>query len=170
MNISTEARSASSVIADALAVIDARAVVRATVGSSLTRLDCLKEWDKQDDFYQGTPYCNAPAHLTAGIGLVMQFIEACQNASILLDVAIASKGDTHKQMSRVIASLKALGMDASALAVTLAAVDHDTLMLQQAHELQATLQRQGHQALDALSSRIMAGSAGQTGSLPARLH
>lgn len=170
MNIATETKRASSVIADALAVIDARAVVRATAGSSLTRLDCLKEWDKQDEFYQGTPYCNAPAHLTVGIGLVMRFIEACQNASILLDVAIASKGDTHKQMSQVIASLKALGLDASALAVILAAVDNDTLLLQQAHELQATLQRQGHQALDALSTRIMTGSTGQTGSVPGRLH
>ncbi len=170
MNIATETRSAPSVIADALAVIDARAVVRATVGSSLTRLDCLKEWDKQDEFYQGTPYYNAPAHLTAGIGLVMQFIQACQNASILLDVAIASKANTHKQMSEVIASLKALGMDASALAVSLAALDNDTLMLQQTHELQATLQLQGHQALDALSTRIMTGSVGQTGGLPGRMH
>lgn len=170
MNIATEAKTASSVIADALAVIDARAVVRATVGSSLTRLDCLKEWDKQDEFYQGTPYCHAPAHLSAGIGLVMQFIQACQNASILLEVAIASKGSTHKQMVQVIALLKSLGMDASALAMTAAVVDNDTLMLQQAHELQATLQRQGHQALDALSSRIVAGSAGQTGGLPGRLH
>lgn len=163
MNIATETRSASSVIADVLAVIDARAVVRATVGSSLTRLDCLKEWDKQDEFYQGTPYCNAPAHLTAGIGLVMQFIEACQNASILLDVAIASKGNTHKQMSQVIASLKALGIDASALAVSLATVDNDTLMLQQAHDLQSVLQQQGHDALNALSARMTTGYAGHSG-------
>lgn len=163
MNTVTQGSNASRIISEALAVIDARTVVRASVGSTLGRLDCLKEWDARDEFYQGTPYCNAPAHLAQGIGLVMQFIQACQNANILLQVAIAGKAATQRQIAQIIAALDGTGVDASALTATLVAVQQQSLMLQQAYDLQSVLQQQGHDALNALSARMTTGYAGHSG-------
>lgn len=163
MHTATQGSNASRIISEALAVIDARTMVRASVGSTLGRLDCLKEWDAQDEFYQGTPYYSAPAHLAQGIGLVMQFIQACQNANILLQVAIAGKEGTQRQIAQIIAALDGVGMDASALKATLAAVQQESRMLQQAHDLQGVLQQQGHEALNALSARLTTGYAGHSG-------
>jgi hypothetical protein len=110
---------AASVVARALAQMDAAVVVRVTLGSAVEALLDVDVWHKKDNLYQGGEPSDSVPYLEDGLKRLMTLMRASHNAQVVLRVT----GNGRSQMQQIQFLHSALALQAELYAQASATYD-----------------------------------------------